>query len=71
MFDIWAENVDRLCSMLCSSPMSTKTLSYRPTLHPSEAGMNNPHLLMRTVSPSVLRATVLPPVFGPVMTTTK
>ena len=39
MFVIWAEKVLRLCSMLCSSPMSANTLSKTASSEPSKAGM--------------------------------
>ena len=64
---ICEENVERLCSMLCSSPMSTKILSKYPTTLPSPAGIISPHIVISVSKPTVLIATVLPPVFGPVM----
>ena len=68
MFAMCAENVDRLCSMDCSSPTSASTRSNTRTTLPSSAGMCRPHCAIRHSSPSVLSVTVLPPVFGPVMT---
>ena len=63
-----ALKVERLCSMLCSSPMSAKSSSMRPSTEPSAAGMGNPIHPRITQTPAVLRATVLPPVLGPVIT---
>jgi hypothetical protein len=68
MFTMWAEKVERLCSMLCSSPMSASTRSKTLTALRSSAGMCRPHWAMRVSRPRVLRLTVLPPVLGPVMT---
>ena len=36
-------------------------------LLPSETGMRSPHIVIAERSPAVFSATVLPPVFGPVM----
>ena len=55
-----AENVDSDCSMLCSSPMSAMISSNTGMVLPSAHGMCRPHC--------VIAETVLPPVFGPVMT---
>ena len=68
---MWDENVERLCSMLCSSPMSANTWSKIDRADSSATGMCNPAWAMQTRSPTVFRETVLPPVFGPVMTMTK
>ncbi len=68
IFVIWAEKVESDCSMLCSSPISAKTLSKIETSLFSETGIKRPHIAMRVSSPTVLSDTVLPPVFGPVIT---
>ena len=39
VFTIWDENVLRLCSILCSSPMSAYTSLKILRLEPSKAGM--------------------------------
>ncbi len=65
------EKVERLCSMLCSSPISAKMFSNTDTFEPSAAGMARPDWAIRVSRPVVLSETVLPPVFGPVMTTMK
>ena len=36
---MWDEKVERLCSMLCSSPMSANTFLYIPAKEPSAAGI--------------------------------
>ena len=66
IFVIWAENVLRFCSMLCSSPMSANTLSKTANSDPSNAGIWSPDCPIRVKSPTVFKETVLPPVFGPV-----
>ena len=60
------ENVDKLCSMLCSSPMSTYISSNIPITLFSEAGIIIPHIAISTSNPAVFSETVLPPVLGPV-----
>ena len=68
MFTMWEEKVLRLCSMLCSSPMSASTRRNTVTALPLSVGMWRPHWAMRVSRPRVFRLTVLPPVLGPVMT---
>ena len=68
IFTIWDENVDNDCSMLCSSPTSTSTWSNIDISLPSDTGISNPHMLMSVRRPTVFKATVFPPVFGPVTT---
>ena len=63
---MWAENVLRLCSILCSSPMSAKISLKTARLLPSKAGIWSPLCPINERRPTVLRETVLPPVFGPV-----
>ena len=53
--------------MLCSSPISAKTPSKNPILEFSEAGIGIPESAIKVKSPAVFKATVLPPVFGPVI----
>ena len=64
------EKVLRLAAIDCSSPMSAKTLRNTGSREPGAAGMCNPAWAIRASSPVVLSATVLPPVFGPVMIST-
>ncbi len=68
IFVMCAENVDSDCSILCSSPMSASTFPNTDTRELSDAGIYNPHAAISVKSPSVLIDTVLPPVFGPVIT---
>ena len=68
MLVMCAEKVDRLCSILCSSPMSTNTFLYTEMLLFSATGSIRPHIAIRVSRPIVFKVTVLPPVFGPVMT---
>ena len=42
IFTMWDENVLRLCSILCSSPISTNTLSNTAISDDSRHGINNP-----------------------------
>ena len=65
-----AENVLRLASIDCSSPMSAKTDRNTGTREPSAAGIRRPACAIIARRPAVLSATVLPPVFGPVMSST-
>ena len=62
-----AENVLRLASIDCSSPMSAKSDRKTGSRDPSAAGMRSPACAINASSPAVFSATVLPPVFGPVM----
>ena len=65
-----AENVLRLCSIDCSSPMSAYTERYGGIRDEESASTGSPLIIIVTARPTVLRATVFPPVFGPVITTT-
>ena len=65
---IWAEKVERFCSMLCSSPISARIWLNTGRLLPSSAGICNPHWFMAASRPMVFMDTVLPPVLGPVIT---
>ena len=62
-----AENVLRLASIDCSSPMSAKTDRNTGSRDPSAAGIRSPGLRHQDEQPGGLQATVLPPVFGPVI----
>mmetsp|Transcript_55377 Transcript_55377/g.98235 ORF Transcript_55377/g.98235 Transcript_55377/m.98235 type:complete len:234 (-) Transcript_55377:229-930(-) len=70
-----AENVERDCVMDWSSPISAMTSSYQGTITWScitsagAARTRKPALAMRAAIPRVFSTTVLPPVFGPVITT--
>ena len=67
-FVICAENVERLSVRLCPSPMSHR---YELFIHIS-ASLHvtwRPHCAMIQFNITVLMATVLPPVLGPVITT--
>ena len=68
MLVMWPEKVDRLCSMLCSSPISANTCSNTAISVPRSAGTCRPACAISVNSPTVFRVTVLPPVFGPVIT---
>ena len=58
------ENVERLISIDCRSPMSASTSSNTGSTAVS-AGTRSPDWCSSAASPSVFSATVLPPVFGP------
>ena len=62
------ENVERLCSIDCSSPMSAKMSSKMLSAEPALHGMCRPHCVINASRPAVFNVTVLPPVFGPVNT---
>ncbi len=66
MLLMWPENVDSDCCKLCSSPMSAKTWS-KTFISARAAGTWRPHCAISVSRPVVLRLTVLPPVFGPVI----
>ena len=63
-----AENVDVLAAIDCSSPMSAKTRVKRPMRVPRRAGICMPQYVMATNRPTIFSATVLPPMFGPLIT---
>ena len=50
--------------------MSAKTQRKTGTCEPSAAGISSPAWAISDRSPAVFSATVLPPVFGPVITST-
>ena len=64
----WPENVDSDWAIDCSSPMSANTSRSTGSTEPASAGTWSPAWCMSASRPSVRSATVLPPVFGPVMT---
>ena len=68
---IWPEKVDKLCCKDCSSPISAKILSNQGNSTGSRAATNIPAFAIKAANPKVLRVTVLPPVLGPVMATTR
>ena len=70
MLAMCPEKVLRLCAMDCSSPISANTERNTGTCESSATGMSNPACARRGSSPAVFSATVLPPVFGPVITRT-
>ena len=59
-----AENVEVFCAIDCSSPMSVKMRVKRPIVA-ATAGTCMPQPAIATNSPTILSATVLPPMFGP------
>ena len=65
-----AENVERLISIDCSSPTSASTWSNTGNVA-SSAGGRRPDWCSSAARPSVFSATVLPPVFGPLTTSTR
>ncbi len=65
----WEEKVDRLCSIDSSLPMSLLTLLNTATWLSGEAGIWRPDWAIKVSNPMVLRVTVFPPVFGPVINT--
>ena len=67
-FVIWAENVDRFSERFCPSPISHSTRLFIQRTASSH-GTWSPHCAIIQNSPTVFIATVLPPVFGPVITT--
>ena len=69
MLVMCAEKVESDCSIDCSSPMSAKMSCRIGSRVPSSAGIGSPAWAIRQSSPTVLSATVLPPVLGPVIRT--
>ena len=65
---IWEPKVETESAMLCWSPMSANTPSNTGRALPSSAGMWMPDWCINARRPTVFMATVLPPVFGPVIT---
>ena len=58
----------RLAEIDCSSPMSAKSDLNTGMRDPTSTGMCRPDCAIAASSPAVFRATVFPPVFGPVIT---
>ena len=67
VFVICELNVLRLCSILCSSPISANISSNTAMSECSSAGILSPACAISVRSPTVFKETVLPPVLGPVM----
>ena len=61
-----AEKVERFCSIDCASPMSARKARKTGSTSLS-AGTGTPACAIIASSPAVFSATVLPPVFGPLM----
>ena len=70
MLATWPEKVERLISIDCWSPMSASTWSKTGSAAVS-AGGRRPDWCSSAARPSVFSATVLPPVFGPLMTSAR
>ena len=68
MFTICDENVDKLCSMDCSSPISAYIFENTAASEESPAVICSPDAAIIDSKPTVLSVTVLPPVLGPVTT---
>ena len=64
-FDICDEKVDKLCSILCSSPISQKIPLKTEISESSSAGIYRPDIAISVNNPTIFIATVLPPVLGP------
>ena len=64
------ENVLRLASIDCSSPMSANTQRNTGSFA-TVAGRCSPDCAIKANRPAVLSATVLPPVLGPVINSTR
>ena len=71
MFKMCAEKVLKDSWILCSSPISAKTLSKTWIELPSFAGISIPDEAIRQKSPTVFKQTVFPPVLGPVISNTE
>ena len=72
MFAMWPENVLRLAAIDCSSPMSAKTDLNTGICDAVRGGDRaGPPAPSSGSSPAVFSATVLPPVLGPVITSTR
>ena len=69
-FNMCAENVDKSAAMDCSSPMSTSTRSKSGNTALC-AATGIPDCAASAAIPVVFSATVFPPVFGPLITSTR
>ena len=67
---MWPEKVERLISIDCRSPMSASTSSNTGSARLG-AGGRRPAWCSSAARPSVFSATVLPPVFGPLITSAR
>src|SRR5699024_6474347 len=68
IFDICDENVLKFCSIDCSSPISANTSEKTAIWQPSSAGTCKPDWTIKVHKPTIFNVTVVPPVFGPVIT---
>ena len=66
-----AENVLRLAAIDCSSPMSAKIDLNGVNWLPGSTGIRSPACAITASRPIALSATVLPPVFGPEITSAR
>ena len=66
-----AENVLRLAAIDCSSPMSAKIDRNGVNWLPASTGISRPACAMSARRPTAFSATVLPPVFGPEITSAR
>ena len=66
-----AENVLRLAAIDCSSPMSANTVRNGVSRLPGSTGISRPACAISASRPNALSATVLPPVFGPEITSAR
>ena len=71
MLAMWAENVLRLAAMDCSSPMSAKIAAERRKRASRLHRNQNAACAMTASRPKAFKATVLPPVFGPEITSAR
>ena len=67
----WPLKVERFCCSDCSSPMSASTWAHQGSRGVPLQGRNRPARAISAASPTLLSVTVLPPVFGPVIATTR
>ena len=63
-------NVDKFCCKDCSSPISAKIFLHHGNLGEPVHGKSKPAFAIKTAKPILFKATVLPPVLGPVIATT-
>ena len=69
--DVTAEGAQRLLDGLLVADVGIDRRESSDSSEPLWAGMCSPHCAITASSPTVLSETVLPPVFGPVMTSAK
>ena len=68
---MWPLKVERFCCSDCSSPISASTWAHQGRRGVPLQGRNKPARAIRAAKPTLLRVTVLPPVLGPVIATTR